>query len=381
IQGLLPEYADTDADNENDGKLFDDILTAELLTDTSYGTVTLNPDGSFTYTPDEGLMLANTTLEDDTFTYMISDGFGGTDEATVTISLTNQSPVAQPDSYQTPEDEVLIVTPPLDVITGHPVPQDNGDTDPDNENEGKVFDDILTAELIEDPTNGSVIFLEDGTFVYEPDSGFSGEDTFTYRVTDGFEESYSNIVTVTIDVISSPPEPGAPAAPLPDLEYPAIEGCPVLMQAAAAELGVTSENIQITMGQALALNPNLQPCEACGNLLRAAVILRDDAGEGLAALAQLLEPMQGQPITDEMVASMQQTISDMREDPTNAVYVDAGGWNDALASYIGVLMELGLDEEQIVQILTKYTETITDGENEAMVAFLELRLAQIMAGF
>jgi hypothetical protein len=135
------------------------------------------------------------------------------------------------------------------------------------------------------------------------------------------------------------------------------------------------------MGQALALNPNLQPCEACGNLLRAAVILRDDAGEGLAALAQLLEPMQGQPITDEMVASMQQTISDMREDPTNAVYVDAGGWNDALASYIGVLMELGLDEEQIVQILTKYTETITDGENEAMVAFLELRLAQIMAGF
>jgi hypothetical protein len=44
-------------------------------------------------------------------------------------------------------------------------------------------------------------------------------------------------------------------------------------------------------------------------------------------------------------------------------------------------MELGLDEEQITEILTKYTESITSGDNEAMVAFLELRLAEIMAGF
>jgi hypothetical protein len=328
-------------------------------------------------------MRANTTLEDDTFTYTISDGFGGTDTATVTIALTNQSPVAQPDAYTTGENEVLVAVQSIDdVITGHPDTLKNGDTDPDNENEGKVFDDILTSELIELPSNGTVTFENDGSFIYEPDTDFTGEDTFTYRVTDGFEESYSDIVTVTIDVLSGPPPtPGAPAAPLPDLEYPVIEGCPVLMQAAASELGVTSENIQIAIGQALALNPNLQPCEACGNLLRAAVVLRDDEGAGLAALAQILVNMniEGPTISEEQVASLQQTISDMRENPTNTAYVDAGSWNDSLASYIGVLMELGLDQEQILELLTKYTEDITEGDNEAMTAFLELRLAQIMA--
>jgi hypothetical protein len=232
-------------------------------------------------------------------------------------------------------------------------------------------------------SEGGVITRVNGTINYEPPSpDFIGVDSFQYTVEDAqgiVGPDGTGIVLIIVEP-GPPPTPGAPAAPLPYLEYPDIEGCPVLMQAAASELGVTSENIQITIGQALALNPNLQPCEACGNLLNAAVILRDDAGEGLAALAQLLEPIQDQPITDEMVASLQQTISDMRENPTNTAYVDAGEWNDALASYIGVLMSLGLDEEQIIEILTKYTETITEGDNEAMVAFLELRIAQIMTG-
>ncbi|MHC4690267.1 MAG: tandem-95 repeat protein [Planctomycetota bacterium] len=353
-----------------------DTLLVSIIDDPDFGTIIeFNPlTGEFTYSPtDPGF------VGDDAFTYAVSDGQQGLDPVTgdVTLTLTNELPAAQDVTIIGQQGQLVYAGSFSDSSSD---PFDAFQTIPDDltfKVPGASGGVLITNE-------GGTITRVNGTFTYEPPSpDFVGVDSFDYTVEDA-----QGIVgpdgTGTIFIIVNPgppPTPGAPAPPLPDLEYPEIEGCPVLMQAAASELGVTSENIQIAIGQALAVNPNLQPCEACGNLLKSAVILRDDAGEGLAALAQLLAPLQGQPMTDEMVASLQQTISDMREDPTNAAYVDAGEWNDALAGYIGVLMELGLDEEQITEILTKYTESITDGENEAMVTFLELRLAQIMAGF
>lgn len=68
----------------NDGDSDDDTLTVmdntqpvDLL-----GDVTVNPDGSLTYTsPALGIALTRT------FTYTVSDGVGGTDTATVTIDI------------------------------------------------------------------------------------------------------------------------------------------------------------------------------------------------------------------------------------------------------------------------------------------------------
>ena len=51
-------------DNDSDG----DLLTATLTTDVSNGILTLNEDGSFTYTPDQGY------TGSDTFTYTANDG-------------------------------------------------------------------------------------------------------------------------------------------------------------------------------------------------------------------------------------------------------------------------------------------------------------------
>jgi len=64
---------DTDADQ--------DSLTASLAEDASHGTVTLNPDGSFTYTPDEDY------VGTDTFTYTANDGTTASAPATVTITI------------------------------------------------------------------------------------------------------------------------------------------------------------------------------------------------------------------------------------------------------------------------------------------------------
>lgn len=57
-------------------------LTAFLVTGPSHGTLTLNPDGSFTYTPSPGYS------GPDSFTYQASDGNAGSNVATVSLTVT-----------------------------------------------------------------------------------------------------------------------------------------------------------------------------------------------------------------------------------------------------------------------------------------------------
>ena len=64
---------DTDADN--------DTLTAAKVTDPANGTVTLNPNGGFTYTPTAGYS------GPDSFTYRANDGTVNSNIATVTITV------------------------------------------------------------------------------------------------------------------------------------------------------------------------------------------------------------------------------------------------------------------------------------------------------
>ena len=68
------------------------------------------------------------------------------------------------------------------------------DTDPDNS--------ALSAHLVETVQNGTLILNPDGSFIYIPNKGFSGEDSFTYKAFDG--ELYSEVVTVTITVVAPP---------------------------------------------------------------------------------------------------------------------------------------------------------------------------------
>ncbi len=93
----------------------------------------------------------------------------------------NQPPVANDDSYTTPQDTSLDI--PAPGVLGN-------DTDPDG--------DTLTAVKKSDPQNGSLTLNSDGSFTYTPDTGFFGNDAFTYAASDGQVEG--NTATVTIAV-------------------------------------------------------------------------------------------------------------------------------------------------------------------------------------
>jgi VCBS repeat-containing protein len=162
----------------NDTDAEGDTLTATLVSDVANGTLVLNEDGSFTYTPNSGF------TGTDTFTYTASDGTNTSNEATVTITVgqvVNQAPVANDDQYATDQDTPLTVDAPG--VLGN-------DTDAEG--------DTLTATLVSDVANGTLVLNEDGSFTYTPNSGFTGTDTFTYTASDGTNTSNEATVTITV---------------------------------------------------------------------------------------------------------------------------------------------------------------------------------------
>ena len=135
-------------------------LTASLSSGPTHGTVTLNPDGSFTYTPASGYNGL------DAFTYATHDGILESLPATVSLTVLAPPPAATPpvaedDYYDTPAGTPLSAPAATGVLAN--------DTS------------ALTATLLAGPGHGAVTLQPDGSFTYTPAAGYSGPDTFSYQ--------------------------------------------------------------------------------------------------------------------------------------------------------------------------------------------------------
>jgi hypothetical protein len=146
-------------------------ITLAKTTDPSNGSVTQNNDGSFTYTPN--LDFTGT----DSYTYTITDSRGLSSTTTVTITI---SPLAVDDgifnmdvntSYTGTGTGVLA----NDVGVNKSVTQVTGSGAPSAITGGGSAT-VTTA-------HGSVTQNADGTFVYTPNTGYSGPDSYTYQLT------------------------------------------------------------------------------------------------------------------------------------------------------------------------------------------------------
>lgn len=166
-----------------------DPLTVVVTFYPSHGTVVFDPVAkTFTYTPDP---LDPGYVGIDTFTYSVSDGQqrAAPDEGTVTITLTNALPEANPASYNTSMNTPLTAM----LLSYYDTPDFNGEIDP------------LAVSLIgggSTSMGGSVTLNPDGSFVYTPLSDWVGTDSFVYYVSDGQQGAEPAIGTVTIEVIS-----------------------------------------------------------------------------------------------------------------------------------------------------------------------------------
>jgi len=156
-------------------------LQVSALGAVSNGTVSLNGNGSFVFTPKAGF--AGLAF----FQYKINDGandslrFGTAFINVVVGGPTNAAPVANNDAYNVTKNQRLVISAPGVLL-----------------NDKDANGNKLTANLVAKPTHGTLILKVDGGFVYTPATGFVGTDKFTYRANDG--AANSNVATVTLTV-------------------------------------------------------------------------------------------------------------------------------------------------------------------------------------
>ncbi|MFK7767294.1 MAG: DUF4347 domain-containing protein [Mariniblastus sp.] len=160
-------------------------LTYRVVSDADFGWITIDNLAADTFTQqdiDNGRVRFHhdgSEQATDSLQFEVDDNEGTATRATLNIFVTpvNDAPVANDDNYQVDADGTLSGS-----LTAN-------DTDVDSP--------ALAATLDEAPANGAVVVNPDGSFVYTPNEGFQGVDTFTYLVSDGeFDENATVVVTV-----------------------------------------------------------------------------------------------------------------------------------------------------------------------------------------
>ncbi|MEO0820818.1 MAG: Ig-like domain-containing protein, partial [Pseudomonadota bacterium] len=160
---------------------FDGTLVASTVTVVSgptSGNAVENPDGTITYTPNNGF------VGNDSFTYTVEDDDSAvSNTATVSLSVgaPNQAPVAADDN----------------AVTAIDVPIEISVLSNDSDIDGTL--DPATVTVTTQPTNGSVQINPSGTVTYTPSNGFQGVDSFVYTVDDN-DAATSNSATATVVV-------------------------------------------------------------------------------------------------------------------------------------------------------------------------------------
>lgn len=177
-----------------------DPLQAVLVTGPSFAAnFSLASDGAVSYAPQEDW------AGSDFFTYKAFDGRDYSEEVTVSITVWNYPPTAEPDSYAVLHDRTLEVSAAAGVLS----------------NDADWDCDFFWATLGTGPSHAAQFSLRsDGSFTYVPEEHYVGVDTFTYYADDGVVGPMggpTGPVEVTIVVMNRAPIAAA------DIFYPSFE--------------------------------------------------------------------------------------------------------------------------------------------------------------
>jgi len=159
-------------DSDPDG----DALTAVLVSGPSGGTLVLNANGSFSYTPNSG-------TNADSFSYQASDGALASATASVSITVvSNKAPVAVNDSARTQRNRSVTIA-----VTAN-----------DQDADGGI--DPATLTIVTAPNKGGTAVPQaNGSVRYTPRRNFRGTEVFYYTVKDK-QGAVSNSARVTVGV-------------------------------------------------------------------------------------------------------------------------------------------------------------------------------------
>ena len=163
------------------------------------GTLIVNADGTYTFTPISGYFGTVPTL-----TYTVSDGNGGTTNGTLAITVTpvNDPPVVVNESLSIKEDATA---------SGNLL---ENDTDPENNSltisqftiagVTGTFTPGATAVVI--PNVGSIVINANGTYTFTPEANYNGiVPAIEYRVSDGQGAFTNGTLTIVVAAVNDAP--------------------------------------------------------------------------------------------------------------------------------------------------------------------------------
>ncbi|HAS6780449.1 TPA: tandem-95 repeat protein, partial [Vibrio parahaemolyticus] len=157
----------------------DKVVSLDTNNGPANGTVSVNPDGSVTYTPNDNYHGA------DSFTYIVTSG-GVSESTTVNVDVTpvNDAPMAKDDIATTQEDTAVTI----DVLP----------------NDSDVDGDKLSIQSASAPEAQGKVEIVDGKLVFTPAENFNGDAEITYTVTDGALTDQAT-VKVTVNAVNDTP--------------------------------------------------------------------------------------------------------------------------------------------------------------------------------
>jgi len=171
---------------------------------TGVGTITINPDGSYSFAP-----AANYTGAIPAITYTVSDGAGGTDTSTLTLTMipVNDPPVDGNETNTVTEDTTLTVT---DGATGDLL---NNATDVEGDPltiTGYTIAGLIGPRPVGVPVPiagvGTITINANGSYSFVPEPNYSGAiPVITYNVSDGADGTDTSTLTLTITPVNDAP--------------------------------------------------------------------------------------------------------------------------------------------------------------------------------
>jgi Ca2+-binding RTX toxin-like protein len=169
----------------------------DTVTQGAKGRVTVNADGTVTYTPFQAEVdsLAAGETATDEFTFTITDGTEFVAQTvTVTVTGENDAPVAGDDNYSARGSQVLTVNAALGVL----------DNDSDVDTGASL---VVQAGTLTTAQGATVVLAADGSFTYDATAvpalnglaaGSSVADSFTYTVVDDLGATTTATVSLTV---------------------------------------------------------------------------------------------------------------------------------------------------------------------------------------
>jgi len=190
-----------------------DPLTFQLTSQPSHGSIT-GTAPSLTYSP------ASDYHGPDSFTFDASDGKGGSDSGTVSVSVAavNDPPQAQDGNASTPEDVPVSIT--LNA------------SDPDG--------DALSFNIVAQPAHGALSGVAPN-LTYTPTDGYSGPDSFSFEVSDNNGGTDTGLISIIVTDVNGPPTAG-------DDSVTILEDTPAVLELSASDPDNDPLNFSLASG-------------------------------------------------------------------------------------------------------------------------------------